>query len=258
MLPPPVEDGPFMDLANTSAGKMPPVLLAPRYSHLLHEARSISGSPQSSIHSPEESSQVEKDDVDQFEEEEVERQSLFDDDNSFEEDNSYSDSAPAAPNGLGGRMKGFIMSYLPTLANKKPTGSSKLPKPVRPGLPLPPKDLINKPRGPVVTPARPPAPKAPAPKELVQLNAVTPVPEKKSSLPRPVGRLVELNHVPPKPEPEFVPRPRRSSGASVKDLVQSFESMEKNSTYPKSGSLNELKRVRSIGEGMKNAKPAWR
>jgi hypothetical protein len=74
-------------------------------------------------------------------------------------------------------------------------------------------------------------------------------------------RLVELQPLPPHspPKPIVVPRPRRSSG-SVKDLVRSFEDLEK--YRGSSVRKGELKRVKSnadwktaVGTGNR---PGWR
>jgi len=189
-----------------------------------------------------------------------------------EEDTSTILSTPATarPSGqeqpkttVGNRVKGFLFSYLPSLS-KPPSSlpSRKLRLPRQPGLPLPPSDILEKPRGPVTTPARPALPRVQAPKELVNLNPAPPLP---SALPRPKAkpqRMVELHPLPPPVEKPvalpFVSRPRRSSGSSVKDLVRGFEEMEN-----KEKERPAIKRVQSISEirakvGRTDPRPRWK
>ncbi|KAH7868980.1 uncharacterized protein C8R40DRAFT_1177275 [Lentinula edodes] len=116
---------------------------------------------------------------------------------------------------------GRFFSYIPSFLKTPATSTRKAHDP-KPGLPLPPADIIGKYRGPIVTPARPPAPKSKPPKELVNLHHQL-VPDKKETLkiPRKVPqRMVQLNQVGlPKERQEPIVRPRRSSGSSVKDLI---------------------------------------
>ena len=97
----------------------------------------------------------------------------------------------------------------------------------RPGLPLPPRELLEKQRGPIATPARMPMVKPVHPKELVHLHPAPQV--KPSAIPRSVHpkQLVRLRAVqPPSSSKRNAVRmypPRRSSGESVKDLIQCFE-----------------------------------
>ncbi|EAU86780.2 hypothetical protein CC1G_09905 [Coprinopsis cinerea okayama7 len=233
-------------------------LLAPRYSHLLDEAMVISsevtnlaeqnsersastsssasstssssGSSSASITSTEVSteatSQAETDTS----------STLVDGDVTMESAPSAAPSkpAPVSTPSLGTRLKSTLFSYLPTLSRNSKPKPSKIPRPpAQPGLPLPPPPLVNYPRPPITTPARPPQEKPPHPKELVDLHPV-PDPEelkkksKPSMIPRPVKRLVELNPVtPPDNKEKDVGKPRRSSTGSVKDLIRSFEEMEK-------------------------------
>jgi hypothetical protein len=175
-------------------------------------------------------------------------------------------SHPPAPATIGKRVKGFLFSYLPTLSKTAPPPTRRAPLHAGPRLPLPPLELLEKPRGPVTTPARPPLPKTRAPKELVSLQPAPP-PKPKSLLPRraPPKRMVELQHVePPVEEQPRVPftRPRTSSGGSVKDLVKNFEALRQSTNGA------EVKRVRSVGDfdannkkpGMAGgaARPMWR
>ncbi|KAF9003433.1 hypothetical protein BDQ17DRAFT_1390559 [Cyathus striatus] len=154
---------------------------------------------------------------------------------------------PVPPPSIGKRVKGFFFSYLPTLSRVLP--SNKLRKPAQPGLPLPPPDVLEKPRGPVATPIRPAAPKPIPPKELVQLHPA-PAPPKPSMIPRVAKprRLVELKPAPPpSPAPVPTPRPRRSSGG----IMQARASLD---------AKPPLQRVKSIGDlrsGDKN-RPTWK
>ncbi|KIM42226.1 hypothetical protein M413DRAFT_444671 [Hebeloma cylindrosporum] len=281
VLPPPVvHDAPFSNLPvdaekerTSTTKRLPSTLLAPRYSHLLEEAIAISreGSlPQAFTPESggEESSFASDSDSRSFEHSQDETSRDMDE---REEDRSTILSTPVTirPSGqeqpkttVGNRVKGFLFSYLPTLS--KPPSSLPSRKPQLPrqrGLPLPPPDILEKPRGPVTTPARPALPRVQAPKELVNLNPAPPLP---SALPRPKAkpqRMVELHPLPPPIEkpiaPSFV-RPRRSSGSSVKDLVRGFEEMEN-----KEKERPTVKRVKSIGEmrakvGSTDLRPKWK
>lgn len=224
--------------------KVPATLLAPRYSHLLDEAVAISQELPSAepplvvLDTLQTSSFVEPPLTDTA---------------------SVPSEAPEVPaqrpTGLG-----RLFSYIPGLS-KSPARSTRKPAPdARPGLPLPPAEILGKPRGPISTPARPTAPKPKAPKELVNLNH-QPIPESKapSMIPRPKPqRLVELNPVglPEEHQPVAEPiRARRSSGSSVKDLIKGFEerreSLEVGHQLTKAKSIGNLKKG---GDG----KPVWK
>lgn len=236
MFPPPVLDSLFQDLVPEVSG-LPASLLAPRYSHLLQEAIAVS-------------------------------QDRSDSDTSPSGTTSVMDSIPRGkspktpvhpPSSIGKRMKGFLFSYLPTLSTtKQDIRQSQVP---RPGLPLPPPDVLEKPRGPISTPVRPPAPRPTHPKELVHLQPA-PLP-KVSMIPRASKprRLVEL-HPLPSPTPSraiAIPRARRSSGGSVKDLVRTFEELDDvRATENRVTKEAQLKRVRSIDWNRRNDKPAWK
>ncbi|KAI0827017.1 hypothetical protein BC628DRAFT_191476 [Trametes gibbosa] len=149
---------------------------------------------------------------------------------------------------IASRMKGFFFSYLPTATKK--TQPRKPAGPAHPGLPIPPPEMFQKPRPPISTPVSKPPTKAVPPKELVQLNHAPP--PKPSRLPRlKPRRLVELHPAPP-PEPR--PRSslstldRRSSSGSVKDLVKSFETLEKQQERERQEESTRLRRARSVGE----------
>jgi hypothetical protein len=126
------------------------------------------------------------------------------------------------------RMKGILYSYLPKFS--KPSQAQAKMEIRRPGLPLPPQAVLEKARGPVITPTRMPPPKSIPPKDLVHLQPPPPPPpqaQKLSNIPRPKPqRMVELHPVPPPLSVQPLPRPRRSSGSSVKDLVRCFEELD--------------------------------
>lgn len=248
-LPPPVgAAAPFSTIPDNiieppPRKKVPATLLAPRYSHLLDEAVAISRE----LPSPEPPS-VE---IDTLQTSFVEPP--------LTDTTSLPSEAPEAPaqrpTGLG-----RLFSYIPGLSKSSARSIRKPAPDARPGLPLPPAGILEKPRGPISTPARPPVPKLKAPKELVNLNH-QPIPEPKapSMIPRPKPqRLVELNPVglPEEHQPVAEPvRARRSSGSSVKDLVKGFEerreSLEVGHQLTKAKSIGNLKKS---GDG----RPAWK
>ncbi|KAF7794036.1 hypothetical protein EIP86_005164 [Pleurotus ostreatoroseus] len=177
---------------------------------------------------------------------------------------------------FAGKMKDLVFSYLPRFSRGS-TEQAPLPQEPEPpkGLPVPPPEVFQKPRPPIKTPLPKVAPKPPHPKDLVRLH---PPASKPSMIPRPtqtqsqgqnLRRLVELHSVPPKAStstgthPVDIPRSRRDSTASVKDLVKSFESMEKLQAAERESFRHlDLKRKRSIQEWTKakagNPKPSWR
>ena len=227
-LPPPIIEGaPFSSLVTEK--KLPPLLLAPRYSHLLEEASAIADS---SVDYSRSSTSIDNSVVKAEESSEAGDLSLDEGWSATQADDTFAIEDGERQGGrksIGGRVKGFFFSYLPTLS--KSSTSLQPKKPHQPGLPLPPHDVLNKPRGPVSTPARPEVPKAKPPKELVDLRHA-PLPTPKPSLPptRKPKRLVDLHHIllpPTAPAlPPALPRPRRSSGSSVKDLVKGFEQLD--------------------------------
>jgi hypothetical protein len=199
--------------------RLPPSLLAPRYSHLLEEAKSLSKQDSLGPRTPSEPpapSTLTTDDrpvdnvISHMKQEESEQE------------------IPLSPS-VGKRVKGFLFSYLPTLKTKTPA-QKKTHQPACPGLPLPPPELLEKPRGPIITPQPKPAPRPTHPKELIHLQHA-PTPSLIPTLPRIPKRLVDLRPVSPPPPvasaPIQIPEGRRSSGGSVKDLVSSFEDMER-------------------------------
>ncbi|KAK7683086.1 hypothetical protein QCA50_013759 [Cerrena zonata] len=160
---------------------------------------------------------------------------------------------------LASRMKGFIFSYLPRMSKPKPNPQSSV---LGKGLPVPPPEVFNKPRPPITTPAPKPKPRPAHPKELVNL---APAP-KPSMIPRPTKqyrRLVDLNHVtPPAPKTKpMMPAGRRDSGASVKDLVQTFEGRSREDISIERESLSRLgnRRVENwAGSRLPIQKATWK
>ena len=214
--------------------RLPAMLLAPRYSHLMDEAVAISrgtgGEPSGSS-------------------------------------SGATVKVPPDSPSLFRRLTSPLFSYLPLLSK----GTSEEPsKDVdKSGLPLPPPELFEKERGTIVTPA-PKVPQKPThPKDQVELHAVPPKP---SMIPKPrtqPKRLVDLRPAPPKPEPVSVAKDpvngRRDSGGSVKELVKSFETLDGSVSSLKSStrsvqSINEW-RAESLGAGSKGEgsnKPQWK
>ena len=229
-LPPPLTGSPFGNLP-LKLPKVHGLLLAPRYSHLLEESIAAS----KGVHDPE--TQPEADtSVSSVEFADMPINSaVIDDDDREESFDSSPTFDPEIPEpaeqpspGISKRVKGFLSSYLPTLSKStQPQKAEKLQW-SRPGLPLPPPEVLGKARGPISTPVRPPLPKPVHPKEQVHLqHAPTP---QKPMFHRPVKpqRLVALHptSAPAPTEPMLIQRNRRSSGSSVKDLVRSFEDLD--------------------------------
>jgi len=285
VLPPPVvHDAPFSNLPvdlekerMSTTKRLPPTLLAPRYSHLLEEAISISregelaravnpdlGREELSFASELESRSFEHSEDDTSKDLDKEEEEREEDMSTILPAQSTTRPPPQQSSvTVGNRVKGFLFSYLPSLSKPRsslPVRKPQLPR--QPGLPLPPPDILEKPRGPVTTPARPTLPRTTAPKELVSLNPAPPLPP---VLPRPKAkprRLIELHPLPPPVEKSvtlpFVPRPRRSSGSSVKDLVRGFEEMEN-----KEKERLIVKNVQSITDmrpkaGASDPRPRWK
>lgn len=255
-LPPPLTDSPFESLTS----KRPKVhgsLLAPRYSHLLDEAIAISREqlePDTTISPAQPEAQTTEVTVDSP----ISTDSFRDEISTDDSSTSIQQKVPAiVDSGISKRVKGFFFSYLPTLSKSAPPQKSAKPQSTRPGLPLPPPEVLGKARGPISTPIRPPPSKPIHPKEQVHLQHA-PLP-KKSALPRPSKpqRLVELHPtpLPPLAEPVPIQRNRRSSGGSVKDLVKNFEHLDNEAVRKP-----EIKRIRSIGDlnGRTRDRPIWR
>lgn len=234
--------------------RLPASLLAPRYSHLLEEAKSLSmqdspgpgtrGEPLAPLTPSGDDELVSG------------MASHMKSDQSVRE-------IPQTPS-VGSRVKGFLFSYLPTLKKKRP--AQKTHEPARPGLPLPPPEVLEKPRGPIITPQPKPAPRSAHPKELVHLQHAPP-PTRIPTLPRMPKRLVDLRPVSPPPVASAaieIPEGRRSSGGSVKDLVSSFEEKNDRSREIDAHAL-ELRRQKSaarlaadVTTMTSSSRPAWR
>jgi len=217
-----------MDVGNS---RLPATLLAPRYSHLMDEAIAISkstgGEPSGSF-------------------------------------SGVTVKVPPDSPSLLRRLTTPLFSYLPFLSK----GTSEEPSKGndKSGLPLPPQELFEKERGSIVTPAPKLPPKPIHPKDQVELHTIPP---KLSMIPKPKvqpQRFVDLRPAPPKPEPaKSLPKERRESGGSVKDLVKGFETLDEsvsslNSSTRSVHSVNERKiddlRTGSKGEG--SGKPQWK
>jgi len=240
-------------LAQTTP-RLPASLLAPRYSHLLEEAKSLSMQDSSGPGTPSElSSSLASTDDD----------GLVPDIVSHMKRDQSVREIPQTPSSVGSRVKGFLFSYLPTL--KKKTPALKRHEPARPGLPLPPPEVLEKPRGPIITPRPKPPPRLTHPKELVHLQHA-PLPTRIPTLPQFPKRLVDLRPVSPPPVASAaikIPEGRRSSGKSVKDLVNSFE--ENNRSKEIDAHALELRRQKSAARlaadattGTNSSRPAWR
>ncbi|KAF8156696.1 hypothetical protein B0H34DRAFT_710207 [Crassisporium funariophilum] len=254
VLPPPVvHDAPFAQMPPPKEKRpsLPPTLLAPRYSHLLEEAISICQE------GPDTSTSISDCDNSQDMEGTSFESEMFEQPETENSQSKIIVDPYFAPPTIGKRVKGFLFSYLSTLS-KTPATARKPQLPLHPRLPLPPNEILVRPRGPVTTPARAPIPKPKHPKELVSLH---PAPQRPTAPIAPrvskPQRLVDLH---PLPAPVIVesapiPRPRRSSGSSVKDLVRGFEEIEGQAGGQK------LKHVKSIGDWKKKSgdgRPRWK
>ncbi|KAK7020146.1 hypothetical protein VNI00_017867 [Paramarasmius palmivorus] len=208
----------------------PSVLQAPRYGHLLDEARKVHSSGSSSLETtpqePEEQEGEGEEQEDVPEEEEWEDELEVSRSLSLEPDSDNDSDQEAHPESrrttLGGKLQGLLFSYLPTLSSKP----QPKPKPsARPVLPPPPP---ARPRQ-INTPARPVPVPTKVPKGKDDLNHVE-IPKPKARVRERPRRLKELRPVSvPEKEQEqvkvVVKEVKRKS--SVKDLVKSFEEREK-------------------------------
>ncbi|PPR08245.1 hypothetical protein CVT24_001287 [Panaeolus cyanescens] len=278
ILPEPVTDqtAPFSNLPPEKEGeksirkKIPPVLLAPRYSHLMEEAVEVSRDLNSytadaSVEGHSTQSEQSMDEgPSQYTE--SDRSILSGLNDSVDHSASFSsqhEEEDVQPQGMAKRVTGFLYSYLGGSKQTAPAPKPKLNSRQR-GLPLPPRSVLEKPRGPVVTPARPLPEKGPAPKDLVNLHPA-PLP-KPSKLPtrREPKRLVDLHPAPPpvdkskelEKEKDVLLR-RRSSTSSVKDLIGGFEAMQR-----KAKEEEEARRKMNLkkmpGRGTDKGKPRWK
>lgn len=243
---------------------VPPFILGPNYNHLREEVPAtptISQTETDLFDTSEETSQIMSASVSPNRSPQE------------EEDPSYSihTAQQQQPASAVKRSLSYLTSWLRASAQKPRLVRKEAPR--LPGLPPPPPDVLGKPRGPVNTPSKRAAEKAPHPKELVELQHA-PLPPEPSRIPKKKvepKRLVDLNHL-ATPQPKDIPRaviPRRSSSSSVKDLIKSFESLDDESQRLMSRAANkDLQRVRSMesmsGKGKKSAssgplkQPGWR
>lgn len=221
-----------VDRLNEGTSRLPATLLAPRYSHLMDEAVAISRGTGGEP--------------------------------SVSSSGAAAKAPPDSPS-LFRRLTSPLFSYLPLLSK----GTAEEPSKDKSGLPLPPPELFEKERDPVVTPAPKVPPKPTHPKDQVELHAV---PSKPSMIPKPKlqpKRLVDLRPAPPIPEPvptaKSLVNDRRQSGGSVKELVKSFETLDEsisslNSSTRSVQSINEW-RADSLGAGSRgegSSKPQWK
>ncbi|KAH9958013.1 hypothetical protein BC827DRAFT_1221608 [Russula dissimulans] len=237
--------------------RLPASLMAPRYSHLLEEAKSLSQSDSSGPGTLGELPAPLTHALDG----ELVTSSM----SSTTLDQRVKE-VPATPS-MGNRVKGFIFSYLPTLKKRKTPRSRQTHEPARPGLPLPPPELLEKPRGPVITPQPRPAPRPAHPKELVNLQHASPPPSRVPMPPRMPKRLVDLRPVSPPPtalNAINIPEQRRTSSGSVKELVSSFEEMDQSREIEAHAlELRRQKSARRLAAGGSatsriDGRPAWR
>ncbi|KAG7093814.1 hypothetical protein E1B28_007455 [Marasmius oreades] len=227
-----------------------PALMAPRYGYLLEEAERVSRG-KATVPLLEDLEVNEEVDEEIHESGEVDGSPEV----SLESTDGCDSPSVREPQGLGGRMKGLIFSYLPTLTKDSNKRSKEASHP-HVGLPLPPPEVLSKQRGPIATPARSAVPRGPAPKDLVSLNHQDLPPKTKVLERKEPKRLVDLRKVQPPPDPEA----RRCTGAgglrrkgSVKDLVKNFEEMERSVS-----SLGVRGDPGFKGKGKEAVRPAWR
>lgn len=240
----------------TEKAKLPATLLAPRYSHLMDEAIAISNSHRSpAVDHVEEDEQPDPDpDPDGAPNEEI-----YDD-----RATPAPDPAPIQPpESIGKRVKGFLFSYLRSPAPKPAALPKVTLKPVsNVAVPLPPKEVVEKPRGPIYTPVREELPRPPPHKDLVDLQHL-PTPAVKVKAARKPQRIVELRPVSPPPPPIQIPRPRKDSGGSVKDLVRSFEDMDghiamESAARKRSEQMSKVRNVGRLRAVSGGSKPVWK
>ncbi|KAF8531334.1 hypothetical protein JB92DRAFT_100010 [Gautieria morchelliformis] len=187
---------------------------------------------------------------------------------------SISDPAmPFQPSGGGVSVPASatkrVLSYLGSLVGRSTPAPHLSLKPRFNALPLPPPEMHQVVRGPINTPAKKPIPKSQAPRDLVQLTE-TQVPVKQPQFPKPKSakEMVNLNHVEPPRSvqrtrtvsgPIIIPgRARKDSGGSVKDLIKTFEAVQKNTEeeVKRSNSRLAVRKVASVGN--LNTRPIWK
>lgn len=241
-------------------GKLPATLHAPRYSHLMEEALSIANASSANAFTSGASSGSASTSTDEG----TSSDSISPPTSLVSEAPSTSVTAPQPSPGLRDRMKTYLISYLPILSKSKPGATvSKPQEERRPGLPLPPPEILEKQRGPVHTPISKPIPKLTHPKSLVNLqpSRIPRLQVRHKQMPK---RLVELRPVSPPIEhtqPVFrASQARRSSGSSVKDLVRSFEEMEseKSMEMERPRSQTSLRGSYRASDNVGIVLPTWR
>ncbi|TFK47545.1 hypothetical protein OE88DRAFT_767522 [Heliocybe sulcata] len=156
---------------------------------------------------------------------------------SVEEDASVTSTSVSPPpasklaprQSLGGRVKGLLFSYLPTLSRKPVPPKERRPAALGVALPLPPPEVLNRPRT-VHTPGPKPVERAVAPtvplRDVGVKETTSRIPVRRREEPR---RLVELRHVVEEADTSVssTSSGRRSSAGSVKELRMFFEEQEK-------------------------------
>ena len=248
--------------------RLPPSLLAPRYAHLQEEAAAVITPEQSS---PSSKSETPEEEASQRRETNAEPIRLPEQSSTHQLSRpaipSHRDGRPApAPASATKRVLSYIGSLLPRGGTSVTTKSSL--QPVFGALPLPPLEMRQGVRRPVNTPVKKPIPKSQAPRELVHL-AETQLPSKPWPPPkvRSARELVSLNHIEPprsvqRPRtasgPIAIPgRPRKDSGGSVKDLVNSFEDLQRRTEGEmRSRGKTAMRKIASVGD-LKSRAP-WR
>lgn len=126
-----------------------------------------------------------------------------------------------------------------------------------PSLPAPP--TMRQVREPISTPVKAPVSKERLPKELVQLNEVSPRMTKQFERLQPAKDVVNLNHIEPPPSvrPRVQSNPLlRNSRGSVKDLIKCFEEADRGArANARAASTHPLRRAVSVSD--LSARSSW-
>lgn len=238
-------------------GKIPATLLAPRYSYLMDEAIALNNEYDAALaHDRTASTSVDVGPSEAQGQRKTPPREL---------------TTMEPPPTIGRRVKGWFTSFRSPTKSPAPELPSPAPVQLKP---VPAQedeeyvlasDVVRN-RPPIITPGPKEMPREPPHRELVDLEHV-PTPLPKSAAPRVPQRLVDLRPVSPPPpmpkQPVHIPRMRKDSGGSVKELVQSFEEMERREEMEARARKRseQVLRVRNIGR-LKNAKgkgkPVWR
>jgi hypothetical protein len=244
--------------------KLPPSLHAPRYAHLHEEL--TPGTPKPSIPMSTPSSLSSESAA-------KENQTQVVDSPKSSQVSTFDPAIPSQPSGDGSSVPASatkrVLSYLGSFVSRStPTPHPSL-KPRFNALPLVPPKMQQVARGPVNTPAKKPIPKTQAPRDLVQLTG-TQVPVRRTHFPKlkSAKEMVSLNHVEPPRSvqrtrtvsgPMIIPgRPRNDSGGSVKDLIKTFETIQKDTEegIKRSNSRLAVRKVASVDN--LNTRPIWK